>query len=303
MKCWKCDKKAVIYRKYEGKAWCGKHFKQQFEARAKETIRKEELLDPDDKVCIALSGGMDSSALLYFMNKLLKDWRDAEIFAITVDEGIENYRSESLEIAEDLCEKLDVEHHVASFKDTFGWKQDEIMEKKENPCTYCGVLRRRLLNKRSRELGATKLVTGHNMDDELQSIFMNYLKGNMKRMIRLGAKPAVVQNEKLVPRIKPFRNLPEKEVALYSKLNGLKIHLKKCPYAGDSLRFDVRDFLNKVEVKHASTKYTALRAFDKLLPALKEKFSGDKSEVNECKRCGEITSREICKVCELLENL
>jgi uncharacterized protein (TIGR00269 family) len=132
---------------------------------------------------------------------------------------------------------------------------------------------------------------------------MNYLRGNMKRMIRLGAKPAVIEDEKFVPRVKPFRNLPEREVALYSRLNGLELHLKNCPYVGNSLRFDVRDFLNDMEEKYPSTKYTALRAFDKILPALRKKFRTGESSVERCERCGELTSNEICKACELLDRI
>lgn len=301
--CWKCDRKAVIYRKYEGKAWCGEHFVQQFESLVKETMRKEELIQNGDKVCLALSGGMDSSALVYFLSNLLREWRDTDIFALSIDEGIDGYRDESIRIGEELCEKLDVEHHVSSFKDAFGVTMDDIMERGVKPCTYCGVFRRWLLNRRSREFGATKLATAHNMDDELQSIFMNYLKGNMKRMVRLGAKPAVIENDKFVPRIKPFRDTPEREVALYSKLNELKLHLTDCKYVGDSVRFDVREFLNRMEQKYPSTKYTALRAFDKILPLLREGLKSEESPVQECGECGEVTSREICKCCELLERI
>ncbi|MFP4116334.1 MAG: TIGR00269 family protein [Candidatus Aenigmatarchaeota archaeon] len=297
--CWKCGKTAVIHRKYEGKSWCADHFVEQFESLVKETIRKEELFENDDKVCVALSGGMDSSALLLFLKELLEEWREASLIALAIDEGIEGYRNESLEIARELCEELEVKLHTVSFKDAFGKTLDEIMEEKEHGCTYCGVLRRWLLNRKSRELEADKLATAHNMDDELQSIFMNYLKGNMKRMLRLGAKPAVVDEEKFVPRVKPFRNTPEKEVALYGRLRGLELHQTECPYVEESLRFEVREFLNGMEKKHPSTKYTALRAFDKILPALRKEFSGAETPVQECENCGEMTSRRVCKTCEL----
>ncbi len=302
-KCWKCGDPAVIHRKYEGKSWCSEHFTEQFESLVKGTIRENDLFESDDKVCVALSGGMDSSALLFFLSDLFKDWRNADLFALAIDEGIEDYRDESIEIAEELCRDLGVDLHIASFKEAFGKTLDEIMEDKEYGCTYCGVLRRWLLNRKSRELGATKLATGHNMDDELQSIFMNYLRGNMNRMVRLGAKPAVLDNEKFIPRVKPFRDTPEREIALYGRLRGIDLHQTECPYVDNSLRFDVRDFLNDMEAKRPSTKYTSLRAFDKLLPALQNMFSGDDSSVKECDFCGEITSGDICKTCQLREKI
>ena len=152
MKCWKCSRPAVIYRKYEGKAWCKEHFLHQFESSVKALVRKEQLIKNGDEIAIALSGGMDSTALLYFMANLLKSWRDVRLFALTIDEGIEGYRDESVEIAKDLCEELDVELHIVSFKEEYGKTLDEILKEKDSPCTYCGVLRRWLLNKKSREL-------------------------------------------------------------------------------------------------------------------------------------------------------
>lgn len=301
--CWKCGETAVIHRKYEGKAWCADHFAEQFESQVKETIRKEGLFENDDRVCVALSGGMDSSALLLFLHELLGDWRNAELIALTVDEGIKGYRDESIEIAKELCEELDVNLHISSFENAYGKTLDKVMEDKEHGCTYCGVLRRWILNKKSRELEADKLATAHNMDDELQSIFMNYLKGDMKRMIRLGAKPAVLDEDKFVPRVKPFRNTPEKDVALYGRIRDLELHQTECPYVEDSLRFDVRDFLNDMEAKRPSTKFTALRAFDKLLPALKEEFASGQASVQECEECGEITSGEVCKTCQLRKEI
>jgi len=301
--CWKCGDTAVIHRKYEGKSWCSEHFQEQFESLVKDTVRENDLFENDDRVCVALSGGMDSSALLLFLAELFEDWKNAELIALTVDEGIENYRDESIEIAKELCDDLGVELHIASFKEEFGKSLDEIMEDKDYGCTYCGVLRRWILNKKSRELDADKVATAHNLDDELQSVFMNYLKGDMKRMVRLGAKPAVIDDEKFVPRVKPFRETPEKEIALYGRLRDLELHQTECPYVEDSLRFDVRDFLNEMERKRPSTKFTALRAFDKLLPVLEEKFSEEDPSIRSCEECGEITSGDVCKACQFRKEI
>ena len=53
------------------------------------------------------------------------------------------------------------------------------------PCTICGIFRRYLLNKKSKELGFTKLATGHNLDDECQSILMNQFKNNIDDRVAL----------------------------------------------------------------------------------------------------------------------
>lgn len=264
----------------------------------KKTIREERLIEPGDKVCVALSGGKDSSVALIILSSILRDWRDTELFALLIDEGIDGYRNESLEIAKKLCGSLGVALHVSRFKETVHKTMDEIMEEKKFPCTYCGVFRRDLLNSKSRELGATKLATGHNMDDELQSAFMNYFRLDTNKASRLGATPAQ-KNELFVQRIKPLRYLPEYDVGLYAVLKGLDVHETECPYANNSLRFHVRDFLNKMEEKYPGIKFSAMHAYDSLLGLLRA--SVDK-EINRCE-CGEATAGTKCRKCELLATL
>ncbi|MFB6076464.1 MAG: TIGR00269 family protein [Candidatus Aenigmatarchaeota archaeon] len=305
MKCWKCEKDAVIYRKFEGKAWCDEHFSEQMEKKVKKTIRKEGLIDQGDKVCVALSGGKDSSLTLYLLNKILKKWHDVELIALAIDEGIKGYREESIENARKLCKDLDVELNVVSFKENFGKNLDEILQDEIGigECTICGVFRRWLLNKASREMKADKLAVGHNLDDELQSIFMNYLKGDMNRLVRMGANPPLKKDDLLVSRIKPLRNIPEKECGLYCLVNGIEVQEDECPYVSGSMRFRVRDFLNEMEKESPGIKFSAIQMYDNLLPVLRKKFEGDYGLLNRCENCGEITNKNICKTCKLAEKL
>ena len=64
----------------------------------------------------------------------------------------------------------------------------------------------------------------------------------------------------------------------------------------------MRKFINEMEEKYPGTKYNILRNFDTILPALRKYFA-DTGKVKPCSKCGEPTSREICKACELLENM
>ncbi len=302
MKCYSCGNPAVIYRKYEGRAWCKKHFSRQLESKVKATIKKDKLVEKGDKICVALSGGKDSCLTLYLMDKFFGKRPDINVFALSIDEGIKGYRDESIKKARKLCKKLNIPFHLYSFKEEFGKTMDEILKNKEaRACTYCGVFRRYILNKKSRELGATRLATGHNLDDEIQSIFINNLKGDTNRLMRLGAKPVAVKKD-FVNRIKPLRYIPEKETTLYAMLNGIEFHDSRCPNAEDSVRFDVRKFLNDMEEKYPGTKHIIICHFDTILPALRKYFA-DKGSVGVCPKCGEPTSRALCKVCELLENL
>lgn len=321
MKCASCANEAVYFRKYEGRALCKTHFTEDLEAKIRRNVRTERMIAHGDRICVALSGGKDSSLTLYVLSSILKTWPDVELFALAVDEGIAGYRDKSLAAAKDLCERLGVKLHVVSYKNEMGKTLDQMLHEKRDlqnsgsevskrkafgnarACTYCGVFRRNLLNKYARELGATKVATGHNLDDEIQSVFMDFLKGDVNRLVRLGAIPTAANEEGFIPRIKPLRSVPERETGLFCILNDLPFHEDECPNAHDSLRFDVRDFLNRMEERYPGTKFNALATFDKILPALKEIFEKEMPELRKCENCGELCSQETCKACELQATL
>lgn len=223
---------------------------------------------------------------------------------MTVDEGIKGYREESLPVARENAEALGAEYHVVSFKLAFGSTLDRMtklaMRKKTglNSCTYCGVLRRSILNQAARELGADKLATGHNLDDEVQAIMLNYVRADLSRLYRLG--PSYSPREGFVPRIKPLRDIPEKEVALYALLKGMNVHLGVCPYAY-GIHMEIRDFLNKLETNHPNSKFMTLRMFEQIKPYLK--VAVPDFEMRTCGGCGEPTSTKLCKTCELLKGI
>ncbi len=301
VKC-RCGGRAVIYRRFDGQALCKEHFLRGVERRVKQLIRKEKLLEDGDKIAVGLSGGKDSTLTLYMLNEIVKKSRKYSLSAIAVDEGIKGYRKGTIKHARKLCRELNVDLHVATFKDEFGKTMDQIVKSKDaRACTYCGVLRRYLMNKTARKLGATKVAIGHNMDDEVQSIMANYIRGDMLRAVRLGAKAYVVKDAKFIPRIKPLREIPEKETALYCMLKGFDTSFGECPYAHESFRWSVRDIVNGLEDKYPGTKYSILRTFDRLLPKIRKEFLNKK--IRKCESCGEPTSKEVCKVCLLRRSL
>ena len=142
-------------------------------------------------------------------------------------------------------------------------------------------------------MGADKLAMGHNLDDEAQTILMNYLRGDMDRLKRMLPN---VEQPGLVMRIKPLRSIPEKEVALYGFLNDLPVSIDECPYAGEALRNEIREILNNYEVKHPGTKYSLLGGFE----TISESLSSPDSRIMTCKICGEPSSETLCKTCRLL---
>ncbi len=297
--CSKCKRPAVTYIRHANLHLCSKHFIDYFERKVKYAIKKFNMIESGDRIAIALSGGKDSVTLTYVLYKLLKKRRDIEIFAITVDEGIEGYRPPTVKIAKRITSELGIEHKVVSFKEKFGMTLDEMVKiGDKKPCTYCGVFRKYLLNKTAREMGATKLATGHNLDDEVQTILLNFLQADIERLARL--IPQRVQ-EGLIMRIKPFREVYERDVVVYGLLQNLPMDLNECPYSHFPVRAMVRDFIYDFEEKYPGRKYSIMRSFEQLIPCLKQMYPQIK--LKRCESCGEPTPKRICQACILLDEL
>lgn len=303
MQCSKCgNPKVIIKKEQSGQLLCKDCFIESIEKKAIKTIRKEKLLDKGDKVLVALSGGKDSVTALEILNSF-RMMNIIDLCAVTIDEGIDNYRQEGIDIAIRHAERLNIEHKVVSLKEEFGITLDEIMQKENHKgsCTYCGVFRRTLINKAAREMGATKIVTGHNLDDEVQGIIMNYLEGNVNNLIKLGAKTESKAKEFTV-KIKPLREIPEREIGLYVVAKELEVHFDSCPYAMQSFRGEVSEVINQLAENHPTIKYSTLRGYDKIKNILKDEFSKEFNH-GRCARCGEPSSNELCKACSFLEEL
>jgi len=300
-------KEAVFMRPYSGEKLCGRCFCNSIENRVRGTISKYEMLEPKAKIMVAVSGGKDSVTLIHILTKIEKAFPETTLSAVTVDEGIKGYRDEALKVAAKNCRKLGVEHLVTSFKEMYGYQLDEIVgmirkreEKGPSPCSYCGVLRRRALNTAAREADADKLVTAHSLDDETQTMILNIIHGDTPRIAR--AKPVLtVIHPKLVKRVKPLCEVPEKEIAFYAYLRKIEFQGIPCPYAQTALRNDVRIILNRMEEKHAGTKFAIFRSIERIRPALEA--MAEEAKLKDCRICGEPTVRELCKPCQMLQEL
>ena len=287
--CFYCKGKPVIVT---DRAMCKKHFIRYFEDKVRKTIKQFSLFDRKDKLAIAASGGKDSTALLYILHKLGYD-----VEALAINEGIHGYRDGTLEDLKKICEESKIKLRIISYKEYFGFTLDELLkQKKFAPCMACGILRRYLLNRASRDYD--RLVTGHNLDDEAQSIMMNMMKSNVHLLARLGPKTGQLSDSKFTQRVKPLYLCSEREVATYAFIKGFPIKFTECPNASASFRASIRDFLNDLESKNQGTKIGLVRSFLKLMPSLKS--MPVEKELDHCSGCGEPSSRPICSACSIV---
>jgi uncharacterized protein (TIGR00269 family) len=295
--CKFCSEHAIV-RLYEPeRRLCAGHLTEDVERRVFSLVREENMIHPCSRIAVGLSGGKDSAALLIILKKYVKENSGAEIVAVTIDEGIEGYREETLEVAEKLCRNLNVEHHIISFEELFGKSLDEIVEgQKDRACSICGVLRRRAINEAAKRCGATAIATGHNLDDEAQSVLMNTLRGDLSHLSRNTSQGSLGI---FLPRIKPLSVLSEKEITVYLLANELFTSLPECPYAVSALRSEVRTMIADLEYRYPGTKRNLIK--------FRSGIMGDPNPSTEndpgfCSICGERTRGDICRVCSLLES-
>lgn len=289
-----------------GKKLNKEQFIEYFEKKVRKTIRTNKLIGKKENILVACSGGKDSTTALYLLNKLTKPNKKIEIQAIHIDPSIGKYSEINKKNIIKFCKKNKIKLHLSSFRQEFGYslcyikgllKQKDI---KWKSCTICGVLKRYLLNKKAKQLKATKLVTGHNLDDEAQSIIMNIFQNHVEILPRLGPKTGIAEHKGFIPRIKPLYFCKEQETKLYSKLKNFPVKYEKCPCREEAYRKDIADMLNEFEKHHKATKTAIVQSFLKLLPILKK---ANKGKIKLCKKCSEPSSAETCKTCKLINPL
>jgi uncharacterized protein (TIGR00269 family) len=253
------------------------------------------MISKGDRIAVALSGGKDSTALLLLMSRLIAGRDDATLVAITIDEGIAGYRDRTIRSAENLAQRLCVEHHLLSFSDLFSDPLDTLLKGRESQaCSICGILRKKALTEGARRAGATKLATGHNLDDEAQSVLMNVLRGDLPRLVRDSGTESA---GRFIPRIKPLFRIAEKEIALYLMLCDAWTELPECPYTRYALRREVRALLSGFEYRHPGTMLNLIESKKKIGKYCL--LSPESGSFRHCRECGDPCSGELCQVCLL----
>jgi tRNA(Ile)-lysidine synthase TilS/MesJ len=227
MKCDRCQNTAVYSRKYSGENFCSECFSNSILRKAAKTISKYNMIQNGELVCVAVSGGKDSLALLDVLSKMSKN-HNFGIHAVTIDEGIAGYREEALEIVKKFCSDLGVSHSVYSYKELFDLTLDESLELREDEkissCSICGTLRRRAMDHAAKDIGASVIATGHNLDDTLQTFIINTLSGDTNKIGWMD--PDTSDNS--LRKVKPFCEIYESEIVFYAFTNGLPFQTDHC---------------------------------------------------------------------------
>jgi tRNA(Ile)-lysidine synthase TilS/MesJ len=232
------------------------------EKKVIETIKKYKLLNKREKIAVALSGGKDSTTVLYLLHKL-----GYNVFALMIDLELGEWSRKNKQNMQEFCDENNIALYIVNLREELGKGISiikSILKQQENltACYVCGVIKKYILNKYAKKLKADKIATGHNLDDECQTVLMNFLKGNIYLGINSGPATGQGKSFSFTQRVKPLFFIPESEVKKYSKIKKFPVVYEKCPCAFESYRIKTRKWLENLSNKKKSR---IVKNFQKLI--------------------------------------
>ncbi|KAL1701065.1 hypothetical protein EV121DRAFT_263442 [Schizophyllum commune] len=294
--------KAILRRPKTGQQICRDCFFYVFETEVHNTIVDARLFQRGDRVAIGASGGKDSTVLAYVL-KTLNERYDygLDLFLLSIDEGITGYRDDSLETVKRNQQQYDMPLKILSYDELYGWTMDRIVSQvgKKNNCTFCGVFRRQALDRGAAMLDVDHIVTGHNADDIAETVLMNIMRGDIARLGRCTS--ICTQGEDTIKRSKPFKYAYEKEIVMYAYFKKLDYFSTECIYSPDAYRGHARVFLKDLEAARPSAIIDIIHSGEAF--EIREEVKATQKSQQTCKRCGYMSSNDLCKACTLLEGL
>ncbi|KAF7697554.1 Cytoplasmic tRNA 2-thiolation protein 1 [Cucumispora dikerogammari] len=347
MPCEMCLKPARLFRSLTKQKTCINCFLTQFENDIHTTITNNNMFQLNDRVAVCVSGGKDSTVLAHVLHRLNHKYNyGITLHLLSIDEGIKNYRDDSIKVVEKNKVDYGLPLHIVSYKELYGLTMDEVMVNQNNPkkhsCSFCGVFRRKALEKGAKKLNCNKMVLGHNADDLAETIILNFMRGDYEKLISCASNPVSVADNppyivkpldisnnssfSLIPRYKPLKYTYEKEIAKPLDISNnssfsLIPRYKPLKYTYEKEIVLYAHYLNlnyfSTECKYApqSTR-TFARNYVKNLEKLNPVFimniiryaeSIQQKETlkmfQKCLVCSGMTSNETCKACLFVEQL
>ncbi len=180
-----------------------------------QAIAQYNMIEDGDKVMVCLSGGKDSYAMLSILMKLKESAPiHFDIVAVNLDQKQPGFPEH---ILPEYLDKLGIEYHIVE-ENTYGIVKEKVAEGKTT-CSLCSRLRRAVLYKAAKNIGATKIALGHHRDDMIETLMLNMFYGG--KMKAMPAKLVSDNGEHVV--IRPLAFCKESELIQYSEFKKFPI--------------------------------------------------------------------------------
>ena len=217
------------------------------------------LLEPNDRVMVAVSGWKDSHSLLYLLREVQRRAPfPFSLVAVNLDQGQPGFPRHVLP---EYFAKEGYEHRIVS-EDTYTIVKDKVPEGKTY-CSLCSRLRRGVLYNVAVELGATKIALGHHRDDVIETLLLNLLySGQMKAM-----PPRLRSDDGRNVVIRPLVYCAEVDIAAFAAERGFPII--PCDLCGsqDNLqRKRVKELLTGLNAENHNVRSNVFAALSNIRP-------------------------------------
>ena len=297
MKCRVCRGPAVIDVRRHNANFCAEHFLRLCRDQVARAIGDHKMLDPGDRVLVAVSGGKDSLAVWDILVEL--GYRADGLY---LGLGIDGYSPESEAFARAFANERGLSLEVVDLPTDYGYDiRNGACTAKRVPCSACGLSKRHLFDEASRRGGYDAVATGHNLDDEAAVLLGNVLRWQGEYLAR--QRPVLPAGDGFPRKVKPLVRLGEREMAAYCVLRGIDYMVEECPLAAGNKHIGYKEALNSIEERSPGTKQAFYFGF---LDRAADRFAPDDDErpaIGRCVRCGAPAGGEVCAFCHLLERI
>jgi uncharacterized protein (TIGR00269 family) len=291
-----CRGPAVIDVRRHNAAFCPEHFVTHCREQVQRAMHDHQMIEPGDRVLVAVSGGKDSLALWDLLVDL--DY-DADGFYLGL--GIDQYSDESIKYARTFAGLRGLKLREVDLGVDFGFDiPAAVAVTHRSPCGACGLSKRHLFNAVALEHGYDVVATGHNLDDEAAVLLGNVLRWETGYLGR--QHPVLPAAEGFARKVKPLVRLGEREMAAYCVIRGIDYQVEECPMAAGNKHLGYKEILNALEDRSPGSKAAFLFGF---LDRGHARFAADARQEREalgtCRECGAPTTTEVCAFCKLRE--
>jgi len=218
------------------------------------------MIEEGDRIMVCLSGGKDSYTLLDILQNLQRSAPvNFELFAINLDQKQPGFPEH---ILPEYLGSLGIEYKIVE-EDTYSIVKDKIPEGKTT-CSLCSRLRRGILYRTAKEMGATKIALGHHRDDMIETMFLNMFYGG--KLKGMPAKLLSDDGQHMV--IRPLAYCKEKDIVKYAEAKEFPIiPCNLCGSQENLQRKHIKAMLNEWDKTHPGRVETIFTSMQNVVPS------------------------------------